>query len=75
MCRRAPRAPEAVGPVKGTLGPSDRSGKGAWRDAKGFRFYLIDEGRIVHLLSWHQVQDEADLGEALTQVKNGRRDS
>jgi Uncharacterised protein family (UPF0236) len=43
--------------------------KGAWRDAKGFRFYLIDEGRIVHLLSWHQVQDEAELGEALKQVK------
>ncbi len=43
--------------------------KGAWREAKGFRFYLIDEGRIVHPLRWHQVQDEADLGEALTQVK------
>jgi hypothetical protein len=43
--------------------------KGAWRDAKGFRFYLIDEGRIVHLLSWHQVQDEVELGEALTEVK------
>jgi len=43
--------------------------KGAWRDAKGFRFYLIDEGRIVHLLSWHQVQDEAELGKALTDIK------
>jgi hypothetical protein len=43
--------------------------KGAWRDAKGFRFYLLDEGRIVHVLSWHQVQDEAELGKALTEVK------
>src|SRR5918992_1540624 len=43
--------------------------KGAWRDAKGFRFYLIDAERIVHLLSWHQVQNEADLGNALKQVK------
>lgn len=43
--------------------------KGAWRDAKGFRFYLIDEGRIVHLLSWHQVQDEAELGKALSDIK------
>jgi hypothetical protein len=42
---------------------------GAWRDAKGFRFYLIDEGRIVHLLSWHQVHNEAEVGEALKQVK------
>jgi hypothetical protein len=41
-----------------------------WRDAKGFRFYLIDEGRIVHLLSWHQVQDEADFGDALKKVKD-----
>jgi len=43
--------------------------KGAWRDAKGFRFYLLDEGRIMHLLSWHQVQDEAELGKALTEIK------
>jgi hypothetical protein len=42
---------------------------GQWRDAKGFRFYLIDDERIVHVLSWHQIQDEAQLGEALQQVK------
>jgi hypothetical protein len=42
---------------------------GQWRDAKGFRFYLMDEERIVHLLSWHQVQNEAQLGQALEQVK------
>ena len=42
---------------------------GQWRDAKGFRFYLIDDERIVHLLSWHQVQNEEQLGEALQQVK------
>ena len=42
---------------------------GQWRDAKGFRFYLTDDERIVHLLSWHQVQDEVQLGAALTQVK------
>jgi hypothetical protein len=42
---------------------------GQWRDAKGFRFYLIDDERIVHLLSWHQGQNEAQRGEALQQVK------
>jgi hypothetical protein len=31
--------------------------------------YLIDDERIVHLLSWHQVQNEEQLGEALQQVK------
>jgi hypothetical protein len=42
---------------------------GQWRDAKGFRFYLIDDERIVQLLSWHQVQNEEQLGDALKQVK------
>jgi hypothetical protein len=43
--------------------------RGQWRDAKGFRFYLLDGERLVHLLSWHQVQNEEQLGEALAQVK------
>ena len=41
-----------------------------WYEAKGFRFYLLDGARIVHLLSWHQVQSEDDLGKALKQVKD-----
>jgi hypothetical protein len=41
-----------------------------WREAKGFRFYLLDGERIVHVLSWHQVQTEGALGEALRQVKD-----
>jgi len=45
------------------------SWRGQWRDAKGFRFYLMDGERIVHLVSWHQVQSEEELGEALRQVK------
>jgi Uncharacterised protein family (UPF0236) len=43
--------------------------RGQWRDAKGFRLYLLDGERIVHVLSWHQVQNDAQLGEALTQIK------
>jgi hypothetical protein len=43
--------------------------RGQWRDAKGFRFYLMDGERIVHVLSWHQVQTEDQLGEALKHVK------
>jgi hypothetical protein len=34
-----------------------------WREAKGFRFYLRDGERIVHVLSGHQVQTEEELGE------------
>jgi len=40
-----------------------------WREAKGFRFYLLDGDRIVPVLSWHQVQNEHDLGDALRQIK------
>jgi hypothetical protein len=43
--------------------------RGQWRDAKGLRFYLLDGERIVHVLSWHQVQSEEQLGEALKQLK------
>jgi hypothetical protein len=43
--------------------------RGQWRDAKGFRFYLLDGDRIVHVLSWHQVQNDEQLGEALKQIK------
>jgi hypothetical protein len=43
--------------------------RGQWRDAKGLRLYLLDGERLVHLLSWHQVQTEEQLGEALAQIK------
>jgi peptidyl-tRNA hydrolase len=42
---------------------------GEWREAKGFRFYLIAEDRIVQVLSWHQVQTDEAAAEALRQVK------
>jgi hypothetical protein len=43
--------------------------RGQWRDAKGLRCYLLDGERIVHVLSWHQVHSEEQLGEALQQIK------
>jgi Uncharacterised protein family (UPF0236) len=47
--------------------------RGEWHEVKGFRFYLLDGDRIVHVLSWHQVQNERDLGEALRTVKDAGR--
>ena len=44
-------------------------GRGQWRDAQGFRFSLLDGDRIVHVLSWPQVQNDEQLGEALKQIK------
>lgn len=41
-----------------------------WREAKGFRLYLLDGERIVHVLSGHQVHSEDDLGKALQQVQD-----
>jgi len=46
-----------------------REWKGEWREAKGFRIYLVDGDRIVHLISWHQVQNEEELAASLKRVK------
>ncbi len=65
------RPDSARTPGEGRRGKRARRARwrGQWRDAKGFRFYLLDGERIVHGLSWHQVQNEAQLGEALQQIK------
>jgi hypothetical protein len=41
---------------------------GEWREAKGFRFYLLADDRIIQVLSWHQVQTDEEVAEALRQV-------
>lgn len=48
-----------TGSRKGKRGP------GEWREAKGFRIYMIGQDRIVQLLSWHQIMNEEEFGEAL----------
>lgn len=47
---------------------NEKRGKGRWQEAKGFRIYLLGENRIVHLASWHQIQDEERFGEDLSFV-------
>jgi hypothetical protein len=65
------RPDSARAPCKGRRGKRAQRTRwrGQWRDAKGFRFSLLDGERIVHVLSWHQVHNEEQLGEALTHVK------
>jgi hypothetical protein len=65
------RPDSAREPCTGRRGKRARRARwrGQWRDAKGFRFSLLDGERIVHVRSWHQVQNEEQLGEALKQVK------
>jgi hypothetical protein len=45
------------------------NGEGEWKEAKRFRFYLVDGDRIEHILSWHQVQSNKELKESLKNVK------
>src|SRR5688500_337446 len=43
--------------------------KGGYQEGKGLRLYAFDAERIVHVLSWHQLQDDDAIGEALDQIK------
>jgi predicted Rdx family selenoprotein len=43
--------------------------KGEWKEAKGFRFYLVFKDRIEHLISWHQIGDYEQVYEALAEIK------
>jgi hypothetical protein len=42
---------------------------GEWREAKGFRFDLLADDRIIQVRSWHQVPTDEEATEALRQVK------
>ena len=44
--------------------------QGQWREAKGFRCSLVDDDRIIHLLSWHQIQSDEELFAVLRQVRD-----
>jgi len=47
---------------------NEKRGQGRWQEAKGFRIYLLGKDRIVHLVSWHQIQNEEQFGEDLSLV-------
>jgi hypothetical protein len=47
---------------------NEKRGRGFWQEAKGFRVYLLSEDRIVHLASWHQIQNEDQFGKDLAVV-------
>jgi len=58
----APTRPEPS-PWKG------KRGKGEYKEVKGFRLYLLDSDRIIHLISWHQIQTDRELAESLRAIK------
>lgn len=47
---------------------NEKRGKGKWQEAKGFRVYLLGKDRIIHIASWHQIQNEAQFGKDLAFV-------
>lgn len=48
-------------PIRPKAGRKEKRGKGHWREAKGFRMYLLDDGgRIINLMSWHQITDDVE---------------
>lgn len=48
-----------------TNGRSEKRGPGEWREAKGFRIYLVGQERITQIMSWHEIANEKEFGEAL----------
>jgi hypothetical protein len=47
---------------------NEKRGAGRWQEAKGFRIYLLGQDRIIHLASWHQIQNEEQFGKDLAWV-------
>jgi len=55
-------------PTRSKAKRDEKRGKGQWQEAKGFRIYLLSKDRIVHVASWHQIQNEEEFGEHLSLV-------
>ena len=48
----------------------EKRGKGEWKEVKGFRFYLVDNKNIIHLISWHQIKSDKELAKDLLEIKH-----
>lgn len=44
---------------------ASKRGSGEWKEAKGFRIYLVGQERIEQIMSWHQISTEEEFGEAI----------
>src|SRR2546425_1213833 len=56
----------AHAPTRPPGGRKTKRGPGTWREAKGFRLYLLGrDARVIHVASWHQIGDKAELSRAL----------
>jgi hypothetical protein len=56
----------AHAPTRPPGGRRTKRGPGTWREAKGFRVYLLGKDhRVIHVASWHQIADKAQLSTAV----------
>lgn len=56
----------AHAPTRPPGGRTTKRGPGTWREAKGFRVYLLGaDHRVIPVASWHQIADKAELSSAL----------
>jgi len=59
----------AHAPTRPPGGRKTKRGPGTWREAKGFRLYLLGrDDRVIHVASWHQIADKPELSTALAVV-------
>ena len=59
----------AHAPTRPRARRADKRGPGRWREVKGLRLYLSGEqGRIVQLASWHQIQDAEAMRRDLKRI-------
>lgn len=56
----------AHAPTRPPGGRKKKRGPGAWKEAKGYRLYLLGrDHRIVHVASWHEIGDKQQIASAL----------
>jgi hypothetical protein len=70
LCPRVLRVHGDAVPARRTAGPGGHGGNTHGVKPRGVVFPCSTAIHIVHVLSWHQVQNDHDLGAALQQVKD-----
>lgn len=58
----------AMAPLRSKGGRDTPRGPGKYKEVKGFRIYLAGKDRIIHLASWHQVDEAHQLGDVLQEM-------
>jgi len=56
-------------PTRPAAGRTEKRGPGQYKEAKGFRLYLMgSDDRIVHIASWHQIKEASEFEEEIALI-------